>query len=112
MLYEVVTSAPRRSAAPGSSEYSETIASKSAPASTLSRASSARRQASSRDRAIVSAAFFAPLYFTSTCRTPTLLEVTWLAGVAVFATSGHYAITHAIAAAPLTVTQPLRNNFV
>jgi len=40
-------------------------------------------------------------------RTPTLLEVTWLAGVAVFATSGHYAITHAIAAAPLTVTQPL-----
>ena len=40
-------------------------------------------------------------------RTPTLLEVIWLAGVAVFATSGHYAITRAIAAAPLTVTQPL-----
>jgi len=40
-------------------------------------------------------------------RTPTLLEVTWLAGVAVFATTGHYAITRAIAAAPLTVTQPL-----
>jgi drug/metabolite transporter (DMT)-like permease len=40
-------------------------------------------------------------------RTPTLLEVTWLAGVALFATTGHYAITRAIAAAPLTVTQPL-----
>ena len=40
-------------------------------------------------------------------RTPTLSEVAWLAGVAVFATSGHYAITRAIAAAPLTVTQPL-----
>lgn len=40
-------------------------------------------------------------------RTPTLLEVTWLAGVAVFATTGHYALTRAIATAPLTVTQPL-----
>ncbi len=40
-------------------------------------------------------------------REPTWLEVTWLAGVAVFATTGHYAITRAIAAAPLTVTQPL-----
>jgi drug/metabolite transporter (DMT)-like permease len=40
-------------------------------------------------------------------RTPTPLEVTWLGGVAVFATTGHYAITRAIAAAPLTVTQPL-----
>lgn len=40
-------------------------------------------------------------------REPTLLEVTWLAGVALFATTGHYAITRAIAAAPLTVTQPL-----
>ena len=40
-------------------------------------------------------------------RTPTLTEVSWLALVAVFATAGHYAITRAIAAAPLTVTQPL-----
>ena len=40
-------------------------------------------------------------------RTPTLTEVAWLTGVAVFATTGHYAITRAIAAAPLTVTQPL-----
>ena len=40
-------------------------------------------------------------------RAPTLVEVSWLALVAVFATAGHYAITRAIAAAPLTVTQPL-----
>jgi drug/metabolite transporter (DMT)-like permease len=40
-------------------------------------------------------------------REPTLLEVSWLALVAVFATAGHYAITRAIAYAPLTVTQPL-----
>ena len=40
-------------------------------------------------------------------REPTLSEVSWLALVAVFATAGHYAITRAIAAAPLTVTQPL-----
>jgi len=40
-------------------------------------------------------------------REPTLLEVAWLGLVAVFATTGHYAITRAIAAAPLTVTQPL-----
>jgi len=40
-------------------------------------------------------------------REPTLTEVGWLALVAVFATAGHYAITRAIAAAPLTVTQPL-----
>ncbi len=40
-------------------------------------------------------------------REPTLQEVAWLALVAVFATAGHYAITRAIAAAPLTVTQPL-----
>jgi drug/metabolite transporter (DMT)-like permease len=40
-------------------------------------------------------------------REPTLSEVGWLALVAVFATAGHYAITRAIAAAPLTVTQPL-----
>jgi len=40
-------------------------------------------------------------------RAPTLTEVSWLALVAVFATAGHYAMTRAIAAAPLTVTQPL-----
>ncbi len=40
-------------------------------------------------------------------RTPTLGEVGWLALVAVFATAGHYALTRAIAHAPLTVTQPL-----
>jgi drug/metabolite transporter (DMT)-like permease len=40
-------------------------------------------------------------------RTPTPVEVAWLALVAVFATAGHYAVTRAIAHAPLTVTQPL-----
>ena len=40
-------------------------------------------------------------------REPTLSEIGWLALVAMFATAGHYAITRAIAAAPLTVTQPL-----
>lgn len=40
-------------------------------------------------------------------RAPTPVEVAWLALVAVFATAGHYAITRAIAHAPLTVTQPL-----
>jgi drug/metabolite transporter (DMT)-like permease len=40
-------------------------------------------------------------------REPTWIEVGWLALVAVFATAGHYAITRAIAYAPLTVTQPL-----
>jgi drug/metabolite transporter (DMT)-like permease len=40
-------------------------------------------------------------------REPTWVEVSWLALVAVFATAGHYAITRAIAYAPLTVTQPL-----
>ena len=40
-------------------------------------------------------------------REPTLVEIGWLAMVAVFATAGHYAITQAISYAPLTVTQPL-----
>lgn len=40
-------------------------------------------------------------------REPTWAEVGWLALVAVFATTGHYALTRAIAYAPLTVTQPL-----
>ncbi|MFT5220237.1 MAG: drug/metabolite transporter (DMT)-like permease [Planctomycetota bacterium] len=39
-------------------------------------------------------------------QTPSLLELGWLALIAVFATSGHYAMTQAIAYAPLTVTQP------
>lgn len=39
-------------------------------------------------------------------RTPQLDELLWLALVAVFATAGHYALTRAFAAAPLTVTQP------
>lgn len=40
-------------------------------------------------------------------REPTWSEIAWLGLVAVFATAGHYAITQAIAYAPLTVTQPL-----
>ena len=40
-------------------------------------------------------------------RPPTPVEIGWLALVALFATTGHYAITRAIAHAPLTVTQPL-----
>lgn len=39
--------------------------------------------------------------------TPGLVQVGWLALVAVFATAGHYAMTRAFAAAPLTVTQPV-----
>lgn len=38
---------------------------------------------------------------------PTLAQVLWLGLVAVFATAGHYAMTRAFAAAPLTVTQPV-----
>lgn len=39
--------------------------------------------------------------------TPTLSEVFWLAVTAVVATTGHYTMTRAIRAAPLTVTQPI-----
>ena len=39
--------------------------------------------------------------------TPTLWEVFWLAMTAVVATLGHYTMTRAIRAAPLTVTQPV-----
>lgn len=39
--------------------------------------------------------------------TPTLGQVAALALVAVFATAGHYTMTRAFAAAPLTVTQPV-----
>ncbi|GAB5467198.1 MAG: DMT family transporter [Rhodospirillales bacterium] len=40
-------------------------------------------------------------------RDPTWEELAWLTLVAVFATAGHYALTRAFDAAPLTVTQPL-----
>jgi len=39
--------------------------------------------------------------------TPSMSQVAWLGLVAVFATSGHYAMTRAFSAAPLTVTQPV-----
>lgn len=39
--------------------------------------------------------------------TPTLAQVAWLFLVACFATVGHYTMTLAFAAAPLTVTQPV-----
>ncbi len=39
--------------------------------------------------------------------TPTTTEITILAGVAFFATAGHYTMTLAFAAAPVTVTQPV-----
>ncbi|MDP5306500.1 DMT family transporter [Paracoccus spongiarum] len=38
---------------------------------------------------------------------PSLSQVLWLGVVAVFATLGHYTMTRAFAAAPLTVTQPV-----
>ena len=40
-------------------------------------------------------------------RPPTLEEVLWLALTAAFATAGHYTITRAFEAAPMTVTQPI-----
>ncbi len=39
--------------------------------------------------------------------TPTLEQLAWLFLVALFATGGHYAMTLAFAAAPITVTQPV-----
>ncbi len=39
--------------------------------------------------------------------TPTLAQLGWLFLVAVFATAGHYTMTRAFAAAPMTVTQPV-----
>ncbi len=39
-------------------------------------------------------------------RTPTMEEVFWLTMTALFATLGHYTLTRAFKAAPLTVTQP------
>jgi drug/metabolite transporter (DMT)-like permease len=38
---------------------------------------------------------------------PTAREIMFLIGVAVFATAGHYTMTLAFAAAPMTVTQPV-----
>jgi len=40
-------------------------------------------------------------------RAPSTEEVFWLALVAVFATAGHYTLTRAFRAAPITVTQPV-----
>ncbi|HUF85990.1 MAG TPA: DMT family transporter [Thermohalobaculum sp.] len=40
-------------------------------------------------------------------REPTLEEVAWLGLTAAFATAGHYTLTRAFEAAPLTVTQPI-----
>ena len=40
-------------------------------------------------------------------QTPTLAEVGWMALVALLATAGHYTMTLAFAAAPVTVTQPV-----
>ena len=40
-------------------------------------------------------------------RTPTGVELFWLFMTSVFATSGHYTLTKAFAAAPITVTQPV-----
>lgn len=39
--------------------------------------------------------------------TPSIVEVFWLAMTAVFATAGHYTMTRAFRAAPITVTQPV-----
>jgi drug/metabolite transporter (DMT)-like permease len=39
--------------------------------------------------------------------TPTIAQLGWLLLVALFATAGHYTMTLAFAAAPLTVTQPV-----
>ena len=40
-------------------------------------------------------------------RQPTLEEIFWLGLTAVFATAGHYTLTRAYGAAPITVTQPI-----
>ncbi len=40
-------------------------------------------------------------------RAPTMTELAWLSLTAVFATAGHYTLTKAFAAAPITVTQPV-----
>ncbi len=40
-------------------------------------------------------------------QTPTLAEIGWLAATAFFATLGHYTLTRALQAAPISVTQPI-----
>jgi len=40
-------------------------------------------------------------------RTPTVEEIAWLTLTALLATAGHYTLTRAFAAAPITITQPL-----
>ncbi|MBT8460768.1 MAG: DMT family transporter, partial [Boseongicola sp.] len=40
-------------------------------------------------------------------QTPTMAEIGWMALVAILATAGHYTMTLAFAAAPVTVTQPV-----
>ena len=40
-------------------------------------------------------------------QTPSMHDVAWLGVVAVLATLGHFALTKALAAAPITVTQPI-----
>ena len=50
--------------------------------------------------------FLAPLALLDWVR-PTATDLGWLFLVAAFATAGHYAMTRAFAAAPLTVTQPV-----
>jgi drug/metabolite transporter (DMT)-like permease len=40
-------------------------------------------------------------------RTPSIEEVFWLTMTAIFATAGHYTLTKAFHAAPITVTQPI-----
>ena len=50
--------------------------------------------------------FLAPLALLDWVR-PTGTDLAWLFLVAAFATGGHYAMTRAFAAAPLTVTQPV-----
>ena len=41
-------------------------------------------------------------------RTPTVADLGWMFLVAAFATAGHYTMTRAFAAAPISVTQPVR----
>lgn len=48
----------------------------------------------------------APMAF-AVWQSPTMAEIGWMFLVAVFATAGHYTMTLAFAAAPVTVTQPV-----
>ena len=55
---------------------------------------------------IVVTVCLAPFAF-AVWRTPTLSEAAWIMGVAFLATAGHYSMTRAFAAAPVSVTQPV-----